>query len=124
MTSVLCLHYCPETVHCSTKDAYNSEITFLTLHPCKNRSLKQTPADPAVCVLYEPHFLLETRFHEMSWLSVYLCPCNKYMNFRMLLKKKYLVHSLYQVIQGLIYQDKRKNGDHAYIKIKSNKYYS
>ena len=32
--SVLCLHYRPETVHCSTKDAYTSEITFLALHPC------------------------------------------------------------------------------------------
>ena len=30
------------------------------------------------------------------------------------IKKKYLVHSLYQVIQGLIYQDKKKNGDLAY----------
>ena len=34
VTSVLCLHYRPKTVHYSTKDAYNSEITFLTLHPC------------------------------------------------------------------------------------------
>ena len=33
VTSVLCLHYCPETVHCSTKDVYTSEITFLALHP-------------------------------------------------------------------------------------------
>ena len=32
-TSVLCLHYRPETVHCSTKDAYTSEITFLALQP-------------------------------------------------------------------------------------------
>ena len=32
-TSVLCLHYRPETVHCSTKDVYTSEITFLALHP-------------------------------------------------------------------------------------------
>ena len=31
VTSVLCLHYRPETVHCSTKDAYTSEITFLAL---------------------------------------------------------------------------------------------
>ena len=30
-TSVLCLHYHPETVHCSTKDAYTSEITFLAV---------------------------------------------------------------------------------------------
>ena len=30
-TSVLCLHYRPETVHCSTKDVYTSEITFLAL---------------------------------------------------------------------------------------------
>ena len=33
LTSVLCLHYRPETVHCSTKDVYTSEITFLALHP-------------------------------------------------------------------------------------------
>jgi len=32
-TSVLCLHYRPEAVHCSTKDVYTSEITFLALHP-------------------------------------------------------------------------------------------
>ena len=32
-TSVLCLHYRPQTVHCSTKDAYTSEISFLALHP-------------------------------------------------------------------------------------------
>ena len=25
------LHYSPETVHCSTKDAYTIEITFLAL---------------------------------------------------------------------------------------------
>ena len=31
-TSVLCLHYHPETVHCSTKDAHISEITFLALN--------------------------------------------------------------------------------------------
>jgi len=29
----LCLHYRPVTVHCSTKDAYTSEITFLALNP-------------------------------------------------------------------------------------------
>ena len=34
---------------------------------------KQNPADSAVFVLYEPHFLLESKFREMSWLSVYLC---------------------------------------------------
>ena len=33
LTSVLCLDYRPETVHCSTKDVYTSEITFLALHP-------------------------------------------------------------------------------------------
>ena len=30
-TSVLCLRYHPETVHCSTKDAYTSEISFFAL---------------------------------------------------------------------------------------------
>ena len=33
VTSVLGLHYRPETMHCSTKDAYTSEITFLALVP-------------------------------------------------------------------------------------------
>ena len=32
VTPVLCFHYRPETVHCSTKDAYTSEVTFLSLH--------------------------------------------------------------------------------------------
>ena len=32
-TSVMYLHYRPETVHCSTKDAYTSQITFIALHP-------------------------------------------------------------------------------------------
>ena len=39
MTSVLCLHYRPETVHCSTKDVYTSEKTFLALHPWLEYSL-------------------------------------------------------------------------------------
>ena len=34
-TPVLCLHYRPETVHCSTKDAYTSELTFLALQEQK-----------------------------------------------------------------------------------------
>ena len=33
VTSVLCLLFRPKTVHCSTKDAYTSEITFLALVP-------------------------------------------------------------------------------------------
>ena len=39
VTSALCLHYRPETVHCSTKDAYTSEITFLALKPWSRWSL-------------------------------------------------------------------------------------
>ena len=32
-TTVVCLHYRPKTGHCSTKNAYTSEITFLALVP-------------------------------------------------------------------------------------------
>ena len=32
--SVLCLLFRPNPVHCSTKKAYNSKITFLELYPC------------------------------------------------------------------------------------------
>ena len=35
MTSVLFLLFHPKTVHCSTKNAYTSEITFLALVPWK-----------------------------------------------------------------------------------------
>ena len=37
------------------------------------KSKLKKPADPAVCVLYEPQILLESSFREMNWLSVYLC---------------------------------------------------
>ena len=33
VTSVLCLLFRPKTVHCSTKNTYTSEITFLALLP-------------------------------------------------------------------------------------------
>ena len=33
LTSVLCLLFLPKTVHCSTKNAYTSKITFLALVP-------------------------------------------------------------------------------------------
>ena len=39
--SALCLHYRPETVHCSTKDAYTSEITFLAYITLIRRSSKK-----------------------------------------------------------------------------------
>ena len=39
VTSVLCLLFRPKTVHCSTKNAYTSEITFLALVPCFIKSL-------------------------------------------------------------------------------------
>ena len=38
LTSVLCLHCRPETVHCSTKDMNTSEITFLALHPRSDKA--------------------------------------------------------------------------------------
>ena len=41
LTFVLCLHYRQETVHCSTKDVYTSEITFLALHPWRQVILVQ-----------------------------------------------------------------------------------
>ena len=37
--SVLCLHYQP--VHCSTKDAYTSEITSLAFNPCHEARRKK-----------------------------------------------------------------------------------
>ena len=39
-TSVLWLHYRPETIHCSTKDVYTSEITFLALQSLQSTIFK------------------------------------------------------------------------------------
>ena len=45
----MCLHYRPETVHCNTKDAYTSEITFLALQPWSNRTtIYSTPCIPSL----------------------------------------------------------------------------
>jgi len=59
LTSVLCLHYRPETVHCSTKDVYTSEITFLAIHPWFNLKSDRVnlvaPDSPIECLLYLPN---------------------------------------------------------------------
>ena len=57
LTSVLCLHYRPETVHCSTKDVYTSEknlpcITSLQIvrHQCTSFCLHRR--DATLTILY------------------------------------------------------------------------
>ena len=61
-TSVFCLHYRSVTVHCSTKDAYTSEITFLALNPwvllCKMSVLSYLCTQP-------------TKPHESRYVHVY-----------------------------------------------------
>ena len=48
-TSVLCLHYRPETVHCSIKDAHTSEITFFALLPrCRLLFVKLKTVKPLI----------------------------------------------------------------------------
>ena len=49
--SGLCLLFRPKRVHCSTKDAYTSEITFLALVPWVSISLKAVPDQE--CVRYQ-----------------------------------------------------------------------
>ena len=49
VTSVLCLHYRPETVHCSIKDAHTSEITFFALLPrCRLLFVKLKTVKPLI----------------------------------------------------------------------------
>ena len=56
---------------CQSLRLMRTPAKFL-LNTCQNRNLKQTPADPAICV---PHFLLQSRICEIRWLSVYICLC-------------------------------------------------
>ena len=60
-TSVLCLHHRQKTVHCSTKKAYTSEITFLALVPW------HTP----LSIIY----LHAVQIYLLFWLSPY-CKTN------------------------------------------------
>ena len=64
-TSVLCLHYRPEsqeTVHCSTKDAYTAEITFLALHPCPDTNVREQLGDCKVNVRFGDIFYFQKMF--------------------------------------------------------------
>ena len=67
VTSVLCLHSRPETVHCSTKDAYTSEITFLALHPWFHRI---NLLSSFFCVKWK---LEELRYHKVVPLMSHAC---------------------------------------------------
>ena len=58
-TSVLCLHYRPETVHYSTKDVYTSEMTFLALHPCQFLSL-------------QVHLIVRVLGLHLLWVTLYV----------------------------------------------------
>ena len=78
VTSVLCLHYRPETVHCSIKDAYTSEITFLALPPwvrCKNEfflTWKCRLKKLCLCNLrFRTDFLGNSENHLTSFISNY-----------------------------------------------------
>ena len=62
MTSVLSLHYLPETVHCSTKDAYTSEITFISLKPwARLPLLPRTESQVLEEIIRLTHKLLEKK---------------------------------------------------------------
>ena len=51
--------------------------------------------NPAVCILYEPHFILESRFRDLSWLSVYLCLWLKEKDFyKKIVIPAYYFHSI------------------------------
>ena len=68
LTSVLCLHYRPETVHCSTKDVYTSEITFLALHPCFLFDLIMP------WYLEASHEMLKTKFNQFGSVAYVSIP--------------------------------------------------
>ena len=56
---IFCLHFKGANSFLSLRLFSIDVYKICSLNICQNRSLKQTSADSAVCVLYEPHFLLE-----------------------------------------------------------------
>ena len=70
--SVLCIHYRPETVHCSTKDAYTSEITFFALHLWATLFFIQ---------IYAINMVQQFNKFQIEMQSNFPCiPLNKYLN--------------------------------------------
>ena len=83
VTFVLCLHYRPESVHCSTKDAYTSEITFFALHLWATLFFIQ---------MYAINMVQQfNKFQiEMQSIRYFLCiPLNKYLNQTLYLKYRH-----------------------------------
>ena len=75
VTCVLCLLFRPKTVHCSTKNAYTSEITFLALVPC---TFVGNPKYKG-CTLYikkVPTNILNSKDlnigNKIAWINIYL----------------------------------------------------
>ena len=59
VTSVLCLLFRPKIVHCSTKNAYTSEITFLALVPWR---LENDAITSKICMSHSRRYNLSTFF--------------------------------------------------------------
>ena len=67
---------CLYTSHCSSASFFvclHLNMIYYDLNICKNRSLKQTPADPAVCVLYEPLQTLQYVYCMNPWKPCSMC---------------------------------------------------
>ena len=87
VTSVLCLLFRPKTVHCSTKNAYTSEITFLALHPwyqkyC-NHANTWSSNKHAAFINYKIKIA-------NSWMFI-RTPCKLHNHLKNILKENYLL---------------------------------
>ena len=69
-TSVLWLHYRPETIHCSTKDVYTSEITFLALQSLQSTIFK---IEKAPEYILQSNRLIWDLWHWFGQFAVFLC---------------------------------------------------
>ena len=83
VTTVLCLLFRPKTVHCSTKDAYTSEITSLALVPCLDGNRVNSEARTFVLVIsrsnIDSYLNAELRIYDFSFSMVVIsCRDNFY----------------------------------------------
>ena len=70
---------------------------------------KQTPVDSAVCVVYEPHFFLESRSRVLIWLSVYFCLWLKCFDFSIICLHVYITMHLIGSCANQVWQTTKEN---------------
>ena len=77
LTSLVCLHFREKAIYLSDHLELMPANYMIYIY-AKIEEIKTNPCRPCSmcnvhCARFDPHFLLELRFREMSWINLFLC---------------------------------------------------